>query len=250
MREDPDVTPIGEGPLPKHQRLRTILLAIIDEELSPGAPIPSERRLTTRFGVSRATVREAVGQLVRDGRLTRVHGKGTFVAPQPRVESRLHLASFTDDMRRRGLTPSTTVLSAVSSSADDAVAAALRIVPGAEVARIERSRSADGRPMALEVGWYPLERFPGLLGRVTDGSLYHLLGEYGARPDAGEQTITADVADAIQAALLGITPGAPVLRFHRVASHLGEPVEDVTSWYRADRYQVAMTLEPAVQPIG
>jgi GntR family transcriptional regulator len=91
--------------------LREILLSLIDSELMPDAPIPSERDLVTRYNVSRATVREAVGRLVSEGRLYRVRGKGTFVAA-PRVESQLHLASFTEDMRRRGHKPSTIVLGA------------------------------------------------------------------------------------------------------------------------------------------
>lgn len=236
---------IGEGPVPKHAQLRAILVALIECELTPGAPIPSERELTARFGVSRATVREAVGQLVRDDRLTRVHGKGTFVASRERIESRLHLASFTEDMRRRGLVASTTVLSATSVPAPAPVAAALDLPSGAAVARIERLRAADGAPMALEVGWYPLARAPGLLGHALDGSVYEALGREGARPDTGEQTIAADAADERQAAVLGIAPGAAVLVFHRTARSGDAPVEDVTSWYRADRYQVAMSLGPA-----
>jgi GntR family transcriptional regulator len=95
---------VVDGPVPKHRQLREILLALVDAELPPDSAIPSERQLVSRFRVSRATVREAVGRLVSEGRLYRVRGKGTFVAA-PRVESQLHLASFTKDMRRRGHKP-------------------------------------------------------------------------------------------------------------------------------------------------
>ena len=104
------VSGLSEGAVPKHAQLRDRLAAHARETLSPGDAMPSERELMQRFDVSRATVRRAIDQLVNDGIVVRTPGKGTYVAPD-RVESHLHLASFTDDMRRRGLTPSTRVLS-------------------------------------------------------------------------------------------------------------------------------------------
>ena len=103
------MTKILAGSRPKHAQLRDALAELAATELSPEAAIPSERDLMATYGVSRDTVRKAIDALVADGLLTRVHGRGTFVA-RPRLESRLHLASFSQDMRRRGLTPSTRLL--------------------------------------------------------------------------------------------------------------------------------------------
>src|SRR4051794_8995992 len=105
-----DIRVLNDSLLPKHAQLRAELLRTIESELQPGAMIPSERDLTTRYDVSRATVRAAISSLVNEGRLTTVPGRGTVVT-RPRVESNLHLASFTQDMRRRGHRPSTEVLS-------------------------------------------------------------------------------------------------------------------------------------------
>ena len=99
---------ITDGPRPKHAQLRDALAELAMSE-GPDVAIPSERELMARHKVSRATVRKAIDGLVSDGVLQRIHGKGTFVA-RPRVESRLHLASFSQDMRRRGLEPSTRAL--------------------------------------------------------------------------------------------------------------------------------------------
>lgn len=99
---------IVTGPVPKHAQLRAILLDQIETAWEPHTATPSERELMAQFGVSRATVREAIRQLVEEGKLYRVHGKGTFVAGE-RVQATLHLASFTDDMRRRGLVAATIV---------------------------------------------------------------------------------------------------------------------------------------------
>lgn len=232
---------IAEGPVPKHRQLREILLAMITTELSPGRPIPSERELGARFGVSRATVRAAVGQLVSDGHLERAQGKGTFVAA-PRVRSELHLASFTADMRRRGLRPGTTVLRAEVVTAPAPVAGALSLQDDAPVHRVERLRTADGTPMAHELGWYPAARFPTLPEEDLAGSVYEVLDRLGARPDAGHQVMWAAACDEVRATLLAVEVGSPLFVFERTATAAGAPVEHVTSWFRADRYQVSATI--------
>jgi GntR family transcriptional regulator len=232
-----------EGPVPKHAQLRAILIDLAENHLGPDAPVPSERELTARFGVSRATVREAIGQLVAEGRLYRIHGKGTFVGRE-RVETQLHLASFTEDMRRRGLDPATLVRSVTEQEPPAAVRAALALADGATAWRAERLRLAGGVPMALEIGWYPAALLPGLVGQDLSGSFYTLLSQrYGLAIDQGEQTVWADVADRPTAALLGVPPGAPLMVFRRTAAAGRTRVEHVTSWYRGDRYQVHMSLD-------
>jgi GntR family transcriptional regulator len=237
------VVRLVEGPVPKHVQLRAILLDLAENHLAPDAPIPSERELMARFGVSRATVRASVGQLVAEGRLCRIHGKGTFVGRE-RVETQLHLASFTEDMRRRGLDPATLVRSVTEVEAPVAVRAALGLAEGDAVWRTERLRLAGGVPMALEVGWYPAALLPGLVTHDLTGSLYAVLRtRYGWGIDRGDQVVWAEVADRSNAALLDVPAGAPVMVFRRTSSAGGIPVEHATSWYRGDRYQVHMTLD-------
>ncbi|MDQ1286715.1 MAG: GntR family transcriptional regulator, N-acetylglucosamine utilization regulator [Actinomycetota bacterium] len=232
-----------EGPVPKHAQLRSILIDLAENHLGPDALIPSERDLMTQYGVSRATVREAIGQLVSEGRLYRIHGKGTFVGRE-RVESQLHLASFTEDMRRRGLDPATLVRSVVEQEATEAVRAALGLAEGEHVWCVERLRLAGGVPMAFEVGHHPVTLLPGLVGQDLSASIYTLFStRYGLTIDRGEQTVWAEVADRVNAALLGVPAGAPLMVFRRTSSAGSTPVEYVTSWYRGDRYQVHMSLD-------
>ena len=108
---------LTDGVVPKHQQLRNILTELATTRLRPGDMLPSERQLCADYGVSRITVREALGQLVSEGLLVRTQGKGTFVAHRP-ARSRLHIASFHEDMRRMGLEPATVVV-------DEAAAAEL-----------------------------------------------------------------------------------------------------------------------------
>jgi GntR family transcriptional regulator len=77
-----------DGVVPKHQQLRNILSELVTTELQPGDMLPSERQLCADYGVSRITVREALGQLVSEGLLVRSQGKGTFVAHRVRRRRR------------------------------------------------------------------------------------------------------------------------------------------------------------------
>lgn len=240
----PEARPLPAS-APKYRVLQQILVETIRNELRPRDAIPSERQLMARFGVSRATVRAAIAELAQEGHLERIHGKGTFVAER-RVVSRLHLASFSEDMRRRGLEPRTEVLEARRIAADAELARVLELPVGAHCARIERLRLADGTPMAHEVGVYPVDRLPGLLEHDLTGSIYALLREtYGLAPEEGEQLLGAERTTRRQAALLGVRIGAPVLVFTRTAGSHGMPIEHTVSRYRADRYLVRMELGPA-----
>ena len=234
---------VVDGPIPKHAQLREILRRSVEQELPPGSPIPSERELAERYHVSRLTVRSAIGKLVEEGLLSRVRGKGTFTASR-RLELQLYLMSFTDDMRRRGLTPTTEVLRTATEVPPTPAANALGIEEGTPAHRLMRLRRADGVPLAVERGWYHAGRIPGLLGLDLSQSLYAQLAEaYDVRPDHAWQTVWAESADRETARLLGMRAGSPLLVFRRVSSSQGDPVEDMTSWYRGDHYQVTMQLD-------
>lgn len=226
------------GPRPKHAQLRD-RLAELATELGPDAGIPSERELMARFEVSRATVRRAIEALIVDGLLRRVHGKGTFVA-RPRLESRLHLASFSQDMRRRGLEPSTRLLTIESATPPTEVAAWF----GEDTSwRLDRLRLADGQPIALEHSWYSSTLLPGLDSHDLGGSLYAILtDEYGVAIDSAEQTVWGERAKGSTADLLAAPAHTPLLVFSRFSTSLDRPVEHAVSRYRGDRYQVHMSL--------
>jgi GntR family transcriptional regulator len=232
---------VGGGPRPKHAQLRDALAELAATE-GPDEAIPSERELMTTYDVSRATVRKAIDGLVADGLLTRVHGRGTFVA-RPRLESRLHLASFSQDMRRRGLTPSTRLLAIELDLPPAEVAAALGLDKGEKAWRLDRVRLADGEPIALENGWHPQAPLPGLDRHDLSDSLYELLAdEYGLAIDTAEQTLWGESADDEVADRLDAPVHTPLLVFRRVSSAGGRPIEYVVSRYRGDRYQIHMSL--------
>lgn len=227
----------------KRAKVRTLLENTIEANLHPGDAIPSERELVRQLGVSRVTVRQAISDLVDSGRLERVHGKGTFVTG-PHIDSRLHLMSFSREMRARGLEPQTKVLRTGEEEATPEVAERLRIRSGAKVVRVERLRLADGTPMAHEVGYYPSAMFPGLLDRALD-SLYDVFAIiYDVWVTSGEQTIRAEAADSVYAAILKIGRRTPLLVQERVTWAGEQVMEYATSRYRGDRYRIHMGVTP------
>ncbi|MBT2369798.1 GntR family transcriptional regulator [Streptomyces sp. ISL-10] len=232
----------GKGMLPKHAQLRAILVDMCTKELSPGDALPSERQLCLDHGVSRVTVREALSQLVKEGLAVRVHGRGTFVAERTH-RSELGLASFHEDMLRLGLEPGTVVLSVDREPPPPATATALGMTESQQAWHVRRLRLANQTPISFEDAWYNADLLPELAGVDFTASIYETLASrFGYPVDRAEQTVGAGPASPETAALLGIRKGTPVMTFDRIAYSAGQPVEHAYSWFRADRYQLHMTL--------
>src|SRR6266481_7003141 len=130
----------------KQEDTRDRILDLI-EGLEVGSSIPSERHLTGDLGVSRLTVRAALDDLVRDGYLERRHGSGTYVT-EPKIAQPLTLTSFSNDMRRRGMTPGSRTLELTTTVAGARLAHRLQVSPAERLIRVKRLRLADGQPMA------------------------------------------------------------------------------------------------------
>src|ERR1043166_4627255 len=120
----------------KQEETRDRVLDLI-EGLDVGRPIPAERQLAVDLGVSRLTVRAALDELVRDGHLDRRHGSGTH-PPDPKIAQPLTLTSFSDDMRRRGMTPGSKTLELVATTAGARLAHRLEASPEASRIRVKR----------------------------------------------------------------------------------------------------------------
>jgi len=225
----------------KYVRVRDYLRSLVTHELAVGDAIPSERLLCERFGVSRMTVRQAVDALVVDGLLEREQGRGTFVAPT-KVDLEVRLASFGEDMRRRGMEPSSRVLVAEEIAASSDIADALELLPGELVFYLHRVRYADGVPMAIEQTWLPSRLAPGLFDSGAPDSIYGELRRRGLDPDWGEDTVSATEVDAQDAELLGIRTGRALLCLTRRTFAGDIACSYSRSSYRADRYELWVPL--------
>lgn len=225
--------------LPLHIQLRDLLRDEITEgAYHPGEAFPTEREISDRYHVSRTTIREALSELVRLGYLVRQQGKGTFVARSHDAFDATQLSSFSEDMRKRGLTAGMRLLELKRQDVEEAA----RKHFGSDVStvwRIYRLRLANDERIALQTSFLPADRFE--LGEhdLAEGSLYELLADrYGAFVTTADEVISAAVADPEQAALLEVDPGSPLLCVDRFAySQKGEPIEYAKIQYRADCYK-------------
>jgi GntR family transcriptional regulator len=229
--------------LPKYYQVKKQLLEFTSA-MAPGSPVPPERELARHYETSRTTVRQALAELVVEGRLLRMQGKGTFVA-KPKVAQVLELASYTEGMRQHGLHPQTRILDIGYVTADEYMSDLLGIRPGGRVLRLHRLRLADGEPMSIDTSHLPARRFPGLRKQLErHASLYETLRtDYGINLAEAEETIETVLADPHNAQLLGVDPGIPLLLLSRHAiDSTGQPVEWAQSWYRGDRYKFVTRL--------
>lgn len=235
----------GAGPL-YLQLHRRIAEAIASGRLRPGDSLPAEREVAAITGLSRVTVRKGVEALVASGQLVQKRGSGTFVAPQVRrLEQALSLlTSFTEDMARRGRTVESVTLSRGLHAPAPEEVMALGLGAEDRVARLERVRTSDGVPLAIERASLPEAILPD--PEAVGPSLYALLEERGLRPVRAVQRISAANLAARDATLLDVAPGTAGLRIERV-SYLpsGRVVEYTRSLYRGDAYDFAVELKIA-----
>jgi GntR family transcriptional regulator len=230
-------------PMTKQSQTRDRVLDLI-EQLNVGDAIPSERQLSADLGVSRLTVRAALDDLAREGYLVRRRGAGTFVS-EPKIAQELTMTSFTDDMRRRGMRPSSKTLELRVTPAGARLGRLLRVSPSEPVVVAARLRLADGESMAIETIHVRERHVPGLTASdLEEHSFYELLRDrYGILIVGGTQTIEPTVTDGEESTALGVPLHSPAFRFERVThSDTGETIEFVESIYRGDRYRLVTAL--------
>lgn len=238
------------NPVPLYAQLREAIRAQITEQgLRPGDRLPTETELEARYGVSRSTIRQAVGELEVEGLLRRVQGKGTFVGT-PKIQHHPVLTSFSDLLRGQGYVPSHRVLSSTVVAAPPEVAQGLHLDDDAPCREVQRLLSADDVPVGISRTWLPLE----VLGRhdeaVTVGtaagrSLYEVLAEASPAlvPARASETIDPALAGDDEAALLGCDPGTPLLFIRRSSWTASDrPLEWTELRFVPGRYQYQVEL--------
>ncbi len=234
----PDLT----GDQPAHARIGDWLeRLIVSRILKPGDKLPSEVEIANALGVSRMTLRQALGSIESKGLIDRRRGRfgGNFVAA-PRFEfDHASLPGFTEQMRRIHVEAGAKVLGAATRRPTADVRQRLVLNRGDQVHEILRARSANGEPIVLEEAYLPAAIFPGMLSANLTGSLYAIMREYDASPFSADEEIEATPATEQQAEILGIDAGSPLLLITRTSfTQEGVAVEFSRDYHRADRARI------------
>ena len=236
----------GAGPVPLYHRLYLVLRQQIEDGRFPAdMPLPGELELSKQHGVSRITVRRTMEMLTADGLIDRRRGRGTFArAPGAERQMAGQLSGLADNLSSYAEHTTVALHSFEYIPASATIAATLEIEEGGPVQKAVRTRSRDGVPVSLLT-----THVPAAIGRtysreeLASGSLIRLLERGGARVDSADSTITARLADAFSAPLLGIQVGQPLIALTRtVRDEKRRPIEHLSALYRPDQYEVRLSM--------
>ena len=233
-----------EQRLPKYYLLKNIIIEKIDnEEYTSACPIPSERELMEVYQVSRITVRKAIDELVNEGYLYKVQGKGTYVKEDVGGSDLISITSCTEDVIKLGMTPSKQVLEFKLIQADAKRAKVLEITKQDKVYKLGRVLCADKEPLNITITYLPEKIFPELDKHSFDKeSLYETIQEkYGVKITKAKRTIEAILAKGDIAEQLDIEEGSPIMLFRCVTfgkvNGKEMPIEYFKCFYRTDKFK-------------
>ena len=209
----------------------------------PGDLLPSENDLLEQYTVSRNTAQRAIEDLVTDGLAIRVQGKGTYV-PKSLVNFGLHrLTSFSEEMRFKGLEPSSKIIKFMLEKPEAHIAQKLNLAPGDKVYNLVRIRYGDEHAMALQNSSLPAKMCPGLEAfDFSNKSLFNVLEkDYHLHISWQAQNLKPCNARKYEANALEIEVGTPLLYLNGVAYLERDiPIEYKTIYYRSDLYDFSM----------
>ena len=223
-------------------RLSEILRAEISE-FKPHDPIPRERQLAERFGVSRVCVRQALAILNDDVVIYTIHGSGSFVSPA-RVTKQMKLLSFTDEMASIGLSPTTKVLRISTLAPRDKVLEEW-ITIAEPTYRIERLRLGNNEPMSLDITFVTESIAPGLDKKDLTKSLYGILKEeYGQEIVSADEQLIPVLISKENAEKLSVPTESAAFEIHRHGfNNRGIQIESTRILRRGDRWDFKYTVK-------
>lgn len=211
--------------------------------LAPGMQLPTESQLANRFAVNRHTVRRGLAELASRGLVRATQGRGTFVEARPIPYPIGPRTRFSEIVSRAGREAGGRLIDTAVTTADARTAAALGIAPGAPVIRLDTLRLADGTPLSLGSGYFPLPRFERLNDAyLAYGTITHALASRGVVDYRRLETrISARPASADEAAKLEVATGRLLLTVDSVnVDPDGVRIQYTRALFSADRTEIVV----------
>ncbi|GAB4195942.1 MAG: GntR family transcriptional regulator [Roseiflexaceae bacterium] len=227
--------------VPYYSQLKRILLDKIERaEWKAGDLIPSEQELQETYGLSRTTVRQALYDLVVEGRLIRERGRGTFIAPPSTRAATDPHQGLSRALSRQGIRPGWHLISTRWVIPPVDVARELRVPRSQTVLRIRRLRLADDQRIGYHSAFVPppIAAMVDHSALVSGQSLGYLASLPQLRHSRADRIIEASAAHRGDAWLLAATPGTPILQIERlVVAEDGTPLEFLRARYLGSRFR-------------
>lgn len=238
---------VSLSPQPLYVQIRHTLRArILDGTYAPHSQMPSEHELCAMFDVSRITVRQALGDLQKEGLLFKLHGKGTFVSKPKAFQNVTSLQGFAEAMSSMGYEIVNQLRTFRIVKADRHIAGRLNLPEGAPVAEIHRVRMLNREPVSLELTWVP----EALGKRLANADLttrdIFLILENDCDVPLGHADVAIDaiLADDDIVGALHVEDGSPVLRIERLTHDAsGNPIDFEYLYFRGDAFQYRLRID-------
>lgn len=233
--------------VPMYMKIKMDLTRNIKEGMfKPGDKIYSENEIKKIYGVSSATAVKAITEMVNEGYLYRIQGKGTFVSKPKLIKKMNTPLSFTEELKKRGIDSKVKIIS-VEEVVDENVAECLKVKENELLCKIVRLRLADGEPISVETSFFPtyiLSKEDALLLEKVE-SLYALLKQVkNIEPFHAKQVYTIQYCDQVTSRLLEQQERQANFFAKRTAYTEDDiPFEYSESYIRWDRYSIEFNLK-------
>lgn len=228
-----------------YQLIDIIMDNIQSGKLKEHDQIPSEREFCDEYDISRATVRQAIQILEKDGVIYKEHGKGTFVSPIKMNQDLLKFYSFTEEMQKLGKIASTRVLQFDVIDDEVEVNRRMKLSEETRLYKIVRLRYADNEPMMVVTTYVPCERFPGLRADdLENNSMYEIFtGRYNAVFSKAEENFQPVYTQLREAELMNIDVDSPSMKIERTTYENDNIIEYAIGIARGDKFKYGVVLE-------
>ncbi|MEO8153030.1 MAG: GntR family transcriptional regulator [Rhizobacter sp.] len=243
-RKDVQVVPMSSVPM--HTQIREIIRRrVLDGTYPPHSQMPSESQMMEAFSVSRITIRQALGDLQKEGLIFKVAGKGSFVAKPKAFQNLSRLQGFGEAMAPAGYETFSQVLSMRQVAASDVVARSLQVRLGDAVYEIQRLRYLNREPISVDQSYFPLALGERLAQEdlPTRDIFVILENDFGLHLTHADVQIEAISADEFLARQLRIAEASPLLRIERLTYADEQPIDFEFLYYRGDAFQYRLRID-------